>query len=75
MERRTKRPSFIAKCLIFFIIACGIFLYETAPAIVFPENEMISARWWPLLPATAAVLVMVYLTGLPPPIKIRSLSP
>jgi uncharacterized membrane protein len=35
------------------------------------RHVMISARWWPLLPAVAAILVMVYLTGLPPPIKIK----
>lgn len=34
------------------------------------RHLMISARLWPLVPATAGILVMIYLTGLPPRIKI-----
>jgi uncharacterized membrane protein len=35
------------------------------------RHVMISARTWPLVPAIAAVGIMIYLTGLPPPIKIN----
>lgn len=39
------------------------------------RHVMISARLWPLLPATVAILGMVYLTGLPPPIHVDPNGP
>ena len=36
---------------------------------------MISSKRWPLLPAVAAIATMIYLTGLPPPIKIQVNGP
>ena len=39
------------------------------------RHVMISARLWPLIPATAAVGAMVYMTGLPPAIRIDAGGP
>jgi uncharacterized membrane protein len=39
------------------------------------RHVMISAGRWPLIPAAAAIGVMVYMTGLPPEIKIDAAGP
>jgi uncharacterized membrane protein len=39
------------------------------------RHVMISASRWPLIPAVAAIGIMVYMTGLPPEIKINAAGP
>jgi uncharacterized membrane protein len=50
-----------------------LILIVVAGAMV--RHVMISARTWPLLPATAAIVTMVYLTGLPGRIRIDANGP